>query len=318
MISSDILYLISLYSDVEYRCISKKCNEKYLESTSSRWVRLISMESNIPLFPYLRKIIVEIDPYIQRWCDNYSEMIASNRNIEAIKFIEANVVSEYHHISWYLSIPSFYEEYLNTLQYCSKLTTLYIDENVCINLECEHMIYISRLTNLEELTLKGLQLEDDEIESIVNLKKLEKLNIKNSRYITDICLKYVASLEDLTYLNISRSGFNENFTDEGIYHICELSNLSTLKIGSSELITISSINMMIKMDKLNYLEFLPMTVNKEMLDAIFSIRSLEKYLIKCTWNEYIGYMIMLNNHREDNDLGEIEIILKDEHGVFIF
>ncbi len=88
---------------------------------------------------------------------------------------------------------------------------------------------LSTLTNLTELSLGNLQLDDN---TFINMKKLKTLNCDNSLLLTDKCLINLSNLISL------HCGNNINFTDEGL---SKLLNLQILHCGENTNFTIDGI-----------------------------------------------------------------------------
>jgi len=99
------------------------------------------------------------------------------------------------------------------------LTLKKLDLGCNIQLHSDFMIYIQRLTNLEELNLNHCYLNDNGLKNIVNLKKLKYLNLENN-IITNYSINTLLSLQNLVHLNLALNDF---------YHIEYLMVLGKLK-----------------------------------------------------------------------------------------
>ncbi len=82
---------------------------------------------------------------------------------------------------------------------------------------------ITKLINLEKLSLDSTQITDAGMAQLKRLKRLEQLSLEGTE-ITDAGLAHLKGLTKLTYISLSRTGV----TDEGLL---QLSGLTNLKVG---------------------------------------------------------------------------------------
>eukprot|EP00210_Caulerpa_lentillifera_P003398 g3242.t1 len=138
-----------------------------------------------------------------------------------------------------------------TLIGLNKLTTLYLRWNPVTDASFE---IIARITGLTELdlgechglsgrgliglksfhkTMQKLSLERtmvgiEAIQEIVKYKNLHTLNLRNCSEIDDFCLLFLSHVTTLTTLNVSKL---YNITDDGVRHLMQLPNLTSLDLS---------------------------------------------------------------------------------------
>jgi hypothetical protein len=95
----------------------------------------------------------------------------------------------------------------------------------------ERLQYVGRLKHLERLHIwDASNVSDAGIEQLKNLRRLKYLHVSNSQ-ITDTAIKHLASLKQLEGLSLQ----GNRFSDKGLEHVRDLTNLNSLVIDLGEI-----------------------------------------------------------------------------------
>lgn len=98
------------------------------------------------------------------------------------------------------------------------------------NFQSAQLDDLQRIKNqLLRLKLTGLPVLDSDVEKIVKLKNLTRLNLEKTR-LTDLGLSYLKNLLNLEYLNI----YGTAITDKGLSHLAECQNLKVVYLWQTQ------------------------------------------------------------------------------------
>lgn len=127
---------------------------------------------------------------------------------------------------------------------------LWRSENGADAIQPEDILSIVKLTELEELTLRGQKIGDRMIHELSELKKLKLLNIHNCG-ISDESFPSLAKLKQLRVLDVGYS--HRKITDKGVASLAELRELKNLCLFASA-ITDDSLKILATLPHLKYVE----------------------------------------------------------------
>lgn len=95
--------------------------------------------------------------------------------------------------------------------------------------------HLGRLVTLNELTLRGIVINDEDLNELQPLVNLTRLMIDHDVYLTDTGFKYFEAFKNLTALEILSDPNKCRVTDQGIASLTSLRNLATLNVRETNM-----------------------------------------------------------------------------------
>lgn len=220
-IPSDMLYLIGLYSEKDYRLISRKCDEKYIEVMKSRRIIVKCNDEEFNSMEWLRYMSeITLMSCTKIMLDNTMEIISGFINLTVFK------------ISYSTYITDMGIKYISSMNSLNYLSLNRVKSITNLSLE-----YISNMDNLEHLSIQKLdRITDEGFIHIMNMKSLEKLQIYDNDRLCGEFIEYISQIVILKHLEINI--FYEKY-EEYIPYISKLDNLYGLSLLTEREINLS-------------------------------------------------------------------------------
>lgn len=124
----------------------------------------------------------------------------------------------------------FKETPVDTLQGIESLSGLSHLDLSSSRFSSDPLIYLSELTQLDQLSFCDTNVEDAELRYLKKMKNLRMLNLTNN-FITDQGLIHLKSLKNLEYLSLNKT----DITDAGLVHLSELKKLRNLYLSNTSI-----------------------------------------------------------------------------------
>ncbi|MDA1049906.1 MAG: hypothetical protein O3C40_05435 [Planctomycetota bacterium] len=134
--------------------------------------------------------------------------------------------------------------------------------------------HIMTLTNLETLDLDSTKVSLDGLKSIVSLPKLTTLHLY-SIPIGDVGLAMLSKMRQLRDLSVTAMGGDADFTNAGLAHVGQLTNLESLLLGSGYRVSDDGIRPLSNLTKLKTLVLTPNGITGACLTHLANLTSLE-------------------------------------------
>jgi hypothetical protein len=124
----------------------------------------------------------------------------------------------------------------NLMQICGNLVGLKHLDVSCTSVDNVGIKYVTNLTNLESLHLRGIGISDNAINDICScLKKLKEINFSGTKFLTDLGVaKLCSSLVELKKVNLS---YCRDPSDESLFSLQRLNFLEELNLELTEKIS---------------------------------------------------------------------------------
>ncbi len=124
----------------------------------------------------------------------------------------------------------FKETPVDTLQGIESLSGLSHLDLSSSRFSSDPLIYLSELTQLDQLSFYDTNVEDAELAYLKNMKKLRMLNLTDN-FITDQGLVHLKGLKNLESLSLRKT----EITDAGLAHLSELNKLRNLYLSNTSI-----------------------------------------------------------------------------------
>ncbi|QDT77278.1 Leucine Rich repeats (2 copies) [Gimesia maris] len=124
----------------------------------------------------------------------------------------------------------FKETPVDTLQGIESLSGLSHLDLSSSRFSGDPLIYLSELTQLDQLSFYDTNVEDAELRYLNNMKNLRMLNLTDN-FITDQGLIHLKPLKNLEYLSLNKT----DITDAGLVHLSELKKLRNLYLSNTSI-----------------------------------------------------------------------------------